>query len=102
MDHGCRRDMTHARLLDHEDNRTDIVHAAQLLDLPDSLLQQHLLPLLAGTEKKMLRLVAHELPVGKLWRSLCACCIMQTDLQHFKALHTSCIVIVVVVRNLDV
>jgi hypothetical protein len=31
-----------------------VAHAA-LLDLPDSLIQQHLLPLLASADKKMLR-----------------------------------------------
>lgn len=44
-----------AQQLNYEDSRTDVCHAAQLLDLPDSLLQQHLLPLLGGDDKKMLR-----------------------------------------------
>jgi hypothetical protein len=38
-----------------EENMADTVHAVQLLDLPDSVLQQHLLPQLAGADKKMLR-----------------------------------------------
>ena len=44
-----------SRGFDEECKRTDVGHAVQLLDLPDSLLQQHLLPLLAGDDKKMLR-----------------------------------------------
>jgi hypothetical protein len=38
-----------------EENMADSVHAVQLLDLPDSVLQQHLLPHLAGADKKSLR-----------------------------------------------
>jgi hypothetical protein len=39
---------------DH-DFRPDGAHGAQLLDLPNTLLQQHLFPLLSGDAKKMLR-----------------------------------------------
>lgn len=35
-------------------SESSVMHAA-LLDLPDSLLQQHLFPLLASADKKMLR-----------------------------------------------
>lgn len=53
----------YAHLLKHgrvsmEENRADTIHASQLLDLPDTVLQQHLLPLLAGCDKKALRCAA--------------------------------------------